>query len=220
MECSYCSTATIEGRILRKRSLEIVIDSISRFAEAGFKNFFFVDNTFNFPPSYARELCDRMIGRSLKIKWRSILYPWKVDEGLIERMARAGCVEVAFGFESGSRKILRSLNKRFQPEEVLRISEMLGRYGIARMGFLLFGGPGETRETVKESLEFADSLRLESMKVTTGIRIYPHTLLAKTAIAEGVVSPEDDLLYPKFYLAGGLAGWIEEQDIRLVEKTA
>ena len=57
MECSYCSTATIEGRILRKRSPEIVADSISRFAEAGFKNFFFVDNTFNFPPSYARELC-------------------------------------------------------------------------------------------------------------------------------------------------------------------
>ena len=211
MECSFCSTATIEGRILRKRSPEIVVDSISRFAEAGFKNFFFVDNTFNFPPSYARELCDRMIGRNLEIQWRGILYPWKVDEGLIERMARAGCVEVAFGFESGSRKILRSLNKRFQPEEVRRISEMLDRYGIGRMGFLLLGGPGETRETVKESMEFADSLELEAVKVTTGIRIYPYTRLAKAAIADGVISPEDDLLYPRFYLAGGLEGWIDEK---------
>ena len=80
---------------MRKRSPEIVVDSISRFAEAGFKNFFFVDNTFNFPPSYARELCDRLIDRNLEIQWRCILYPWKVDEGLIERMARAGCVEVS-----------------------------------------------------------------------------------------------------------------------------
>ena len=211
MECSFCSTATIEGRILRKRSLDIVVDSISRFAEAGFKNFFFVDNTFNFPASYARELCDRMTGRNLEIQWRGILYPWKVDEGLIERMARAGCVEVAFGFESGSRKILRSFNKRFQPEEVRRVSEMLDRYGIGRMGFLLLGGPGETRETVEESLEFADSLELEAVKVTTGIRIYPYTHLAKAAIADGVISPEDDLLYPRFYLAGGLEGWIEEK---------
>ncbi len=211
LECSYCSTATIEGRILRKRSPEIVVDSISRFAEAGFRNFFFVDNTFNFPPSYARELCDRMAGRNLAIQWRCILYPWKVDEGLIERMARAGCVEVAFGFESGSRKVLRSFNKRFQPEEVRRISGILERHGIGRMGFLLLGGPAETRETVDESLEFADSLELEAMKITTGIRIYPYTHLAKTAIAEGIISSEDDLLFPRFYLARGLDGWIEEK---------
>ncbi|MFZ0927611.1 MAG: radical SAM protein [Syntrophobacteraceae bacterium] len=210
MECSYCSTATIEGPILRKRSPEIAVNSISRFAEAGFRNFFFVDNTFNFPPSYAGELCDAMSGRNLEIQWRAILYPWKVDEGLIERMARAGCVEVAFGFESGSRKILRSFNKRFEPEEVRGISEMLAKYGIARMGFLLLGGPGETRETVEESLEFADSLDLEAMKVTTGIRIYPYTALAAAAAAEGVISPMDDLLRPAFYLAEGLEGWIEE----------
>jgi radical SAM superfamily enzyme YgiQ (UPF0313 family) len=169
MECSYCSTATIEGRIMRKRSPEIVMDSISRFAEAGFKNFFFVDNTFNFPPSYARELCSKMIGRNPGIQWRCILYPWNVSEDLIEMLARAGCVDVAFGFESGVRNILRSFNKRFQPEEVRRISVILRKYGIGRTGFLLLGGPGETRETVEQSLEFADSLELEAMKVTAGI---------------------------------------------------
>jgi radical SAM superfamily enzyme YgiQ (UPF0313 family) len=210
LECSYCSTATIEGRLLRKRSPQTVIDSISRFAEAGFKNFFFVDNTFNFPPSYARELCDRLIERNLRIQWRSILYPWQIDEDLIERIAMAGCVEVSLGFESGSKKILRSLNKRFRPEEVRSISEMLDRFEIGRIGFLLLGGPGETRETVEESFEFADSLELEAMKITTGIRIYPCTALAEVAAAEGVVSPQDDLLRPTFYLAQGLEGWIDE----------
>jgi len=210
MGCSYCSTATIEGRILRKRSPGIVVDSISRFAEAGFRNLFFVDNTFNFPSSYARELCDRMIERNPGIQWQCILYPWKVDEDLVERLAGAGCIQVSFGFESGSRKILRSLNKRFQPEEVRGISEMLHRHGISRMGFLLLGGPGETRETVEESLEFADSLELEAMKLTVGIRIYPNTALASAAKAEGVIAFDDDLLFPKFYLAGGLEGWIDD----------
>jgi radical SAM superfamily enzyme YgiQ (UPF0313 family) len=211
MECSYCSTASIEGRILRKRSPEIVADSISRFAEAGFRNFFFVDNTFNFPPSYARKLCDLMTARNLQIQWRCILYPWRVDEGLIEKMARAGCVEVGFGFESGSRKVLRSFNKKYQIEEVRSISRMLDKYEIGRMGFLLLGGPAETRETVHESFEFADSLDLEAMKITAGIRIYPNTALAAVAVAEGVVSPADDLLRPRFYLAGEIEGWIEEK---------
>ena len=210
MDCSYCSTAAIEGRTLRKRSLEMVVDSISRFVEAGFKHFFFVDNTFNFPSSYARALCDLLIERNLQIQWRAIIYPWKVEESLVERMARAGCVEVPLGFESGSKKILRSLNKRFQPEEVRRISQMLDRHGIGRMGFLLLGGPGETRETVEESLEFADSLELETVKITAGIRIYPYTALAAAAVAEGVVSPGDDLLRPAFYMASGLRGWLED----------
>ncbi len=78
------------------------------------------------------------------------------------------------------------------------------------MGFLLLGGPGETRETVLESLMFADSLQLESMKVTTGIRIYPYTALAETARREGMTTKEDDLLTPVFYLAKGLDGWVQE----------
>lgn len=210
MECSYCSTATIEGRILRKRSTEAVVRSISLFVEAGFSKFFFVDNTFNFPPSYAKELCDKLIARKLGIQWRSILYPWKLDEELVDKMARAGCVDVSFGFESGSGKILRSMNKRFQLEEVRVISRMLKKYNIGRMGFLLLGGPGETPETVSESLEFADSLELEAMKVTEGIRIYPYTSLAKTALAEGIVAPDNDLLQPTFYLAKGLEGRLRE----------
>jgi radical SAM superfamily enzyme YgiQ (UPF0313 family) len=131
-----------------------------------------------------------------------------VDEALVKDMARAGCKEVSLGFESGSGKILRALNKNFQPEEVRRISERLKRYGIVRMGFLLLGGPEETRKTVEESLAFADSLDLEAMKITMGIRIYPYTHLARIAIKEGVIAPDDDLLFPKFYMAPDLEEWL------------
>jgi radical SAM superfamily enzyme YgiQ (UPF0313 family) len=210
MQCSYCSTATIEGRILRKRSPEIVVEALARYVDAGFDHFFFVDNTFNIPLSYAKALCDHIAAAALPIQWRAIVYPWKIDEELVEKMAKAGCVEVSFGFESGSKAILRSMNKRFQPEEVRRISGMLKKYGISRMGFLLLGGPGETRNTVEESLSFADSLALESMKVTTGIRIYPYTALAQIAVSENVILPHHNLLFPTFYLARGLEPWLDE----------
>ncbi|MBE9530984.1 MAG: hypothetical protein IMF00_06935 [Proteobacteria bacterium] len=87
---------------------------------------------------------------------------------------------------------------------------MLAQYGIRRMGFLLLGGPGETKESVEESLAFADSLQLEAVKVTIGIRIYPETDLAKTALREGVITPDDDLLFPRFYLVKGLEDWLRE----------
>lgn len=208
MSCSYCSTATIEGRIIRRHSPSSAVEAISMYAEAGFHNFFFVDNTFNLPASYAKELCESLADTRLNTSWRCILYPWKVDKKLVEKMAKAGCKEVSLGFESGSRKILHAMNKRFQPEEVRQISDMLRDYGIRQMGFLLLGGPGETRDTVEESLLFADSLDLEAMKVTAGIRIYPYTALARTAIKQGLIAADESLLFPTFYMTRGLEDWL------------
>lgn len=210
MACSYCSTGAIEGTVLRKHSVPVAVDAMARLAGAGFSNFFMVDNTFNLPNAYARELCTEIIRKRLDIRWRCILYPWKVDEELVGSMAQAGCVEVSLGFESGSRAVLRSLNKRFQPEEVRSIARRLADHGISRMGFLLLGGPGETKETVLESLSFADSLELEAVKLTTGIRIYPQTKLAALALEEGRITGDEDLLFPKFYLAKSLEGWLPE----------
>jgi hypothetical protein len=76
------------------------------------------------------------------------------------------------------------------------------------MGFLLLGVPEENKKTVEESLAFADSLDLEAMKITMGIRIYPYTHLARIAVKEGVIAPDDDLLFPKFYMAPDLDEWL------------
>ena len=210
MDCSYCSTATIEGRAIRKHDPKKVVETISKYTEAGLDHFFFVDNTFNLPSVYANALCEQLISSKLKITWRCILYPWKVDDVLVEKMARAGCREVSLGFESGSEKILANMNKKYLPADIRQISERLKKFGIGRMGFLLFGGPGETKETVNESLEFADSLDLEAMKITIGIRIYPNTSLQQTAIKEGLITADDNLLIPKFYISKGLESWLRQ----------
>ncbi|MEJ2658656.1 MAG: radical SAM protein, partial [Desulfobacterales bacterium] len=151
-----------------------------------------------------------MIRTDINIRWRCILYPWKVDEELIEKMARAGCKEVSFGFESGSESMLKRMNKRYTAEDVRNISKMLEKHQIRRLGFLLLGGPGETRESVEKSLSFADSLKTEAMKITTGIRIYPRTALHRIAVDEKLITLKDDLLFPKFYIAKGLKDWMEE----------
>jgi len=72
------------------------------------------------------------------------------------------------------------------------------------MGFLLLGGPGETKDSVEESLAFAESLELDSLRISIGVRIYPGTEVARAALKEGLISSEQDLLLPQFYLA---AAW-------------
>lgn len=210
-DCSYCSTAAIQGRSIRPRSPESAVAEIRRLTLAGLRRIYFVDNSFNIPEPYALTLCRLLEADALGITWRCILYPHRVTEELVASMARAGCVEVSLGFESGSSSVLREMNKRYTPADVRQTSDLLQRHGIRRMGFLLLGGPGETRATVEESLAFAESLQLDSLRVTVGIRIYPHTALAQRAIDEGAIDATDDLLAPRFYLAKGLEPWIHER---------
>ena len=210
LDCSYCSTATIEGHRLRQRSPAAAVRELTRWVKAGFNQVFFVDNTFNLPPSYAMDLCNLLAAASLDVTWRCILYPRKISEDLVKTMARAGCAEVSLGFESGSNDILRALNKRFDTAEIRQANRILTDYGIRRMGFLMLGAPGETRKSVAQSFDFVESLDLDTLKITRGIRIYPYTDLAKTAIEEGQIAADDNLLFPRFYIEQELKEWLEE----------
>jgi radical SAM superfamily enzyme YgiQ (UPF0313 family) len=210
-DCSYCSTASVQGRAIRVREPALVVAHVARLVAAGYRRFYFVDNSFNIPQAYALELCRGLREIEPRPAWRCILYPHLVSEGLVRAMAEAGCAEVSLGFESGNVAVLREMNKRFTPDDVRAAADLLAAHGIRRMGFLLLGGPGETRATVEESLAFAASLQLESLRITVGIRIYPGTPLASRAVAEGMLAADDDLLTPRFYLAPGLEPWIHER---------
>ncbi len=211
LDCIYCSTSLIEGRPIRRRSPELVVRWLKALRHGGFRHFHFVDNTFNLLPSYAKDLCRKLIDAELGLDWWAIIYPKWVDAELVELMAKAGCTQVSLGFESGSETMLPRLNKRFTCSEVREISENLARVGIQRYGFLLLGGPGETRESVEESLEFADSLHLDELKITVGLRIYPQTPLASAALADGLIRPDDDLLMPRFYITPSLRDWLPDR---------
>jgi radical SAM superfamily enzyme YgiQ (UPF0313 family) len=211
MGCIYCPNPAIEGRAVRRRSTERIAAWLSVLRDAGARSFSFVDNTFNLPQPYAKELCRAILRAKLDIRMWCIVYPKWVDAELVDLMAGAGCRRVSLGFESGSDRMLRALNKHYSAADVEAVSGMFREAGIERDGFLLLGGPGETRDSVEESLSFADSLELESLRVTAGIRIYPGTPLALTALEEGVIRPGDDLLEPRFYLAERVRDWLPER---------
>ena len=208
LDCIYCSTSLIEGRPVRRRSPTTVVRWLAQLRRCGFRELYFVDNTFNVPSTYAKQLCREIIAADLGLDWWAIVYPKWVDSELVDLMAKAGCTQVSLGFESGSEPVMRQLNKRFNCSEVATIAAMFRDGGVKRNGFLLLGAPGETKDSVEESLAFADGLRLDALKLTVGIRIYPQTPLAHIAVAEGLVSPDDDLLFPRFYLTPTLRDWL------------
>ncbi|MGB2675757.1 MAG: radical SAM protein [Candidatus Acidiferrum sp.] len=214
LDCIYCSTSLIEGKAVRQRSPESLVAWLAALRKNGFRQFYFVDNTFNLPPSYAKQLCRKLIEADLGLDWWAIMYPKWVDLELVKLMAKAGCTEVSLGFESGSDTVLPQFNKQFTCAEVGVISEAFRIAGIKRHGFLLLGGPGETKKTVEESLEFADRLRLDALKITVGLRIYPQTPLASTAVAHGLITADDNLLVPRFYIAPSLRHWLPERIAR------
>lgn len=175
---------------------------------AGFENYFFADNIFNLPPSFVKGLCQALIEMGVRAKWRVILYPGNVDAELVGLMAKAGCTEVSMGMETGSAAMLTNLNKKYTLDDVRRARLLLADFGIKCMGFLLLGGPGETRASVMKSLEFADSLPWDGLKLTIGPRIYPETPLAAIARANGYINPETNLLFPTFYIEPDLKDWL------------
>ena len=114
------------------------------------------------------------------------------------------------GNESGSELVLTQLGKGFGRRQVELTFRLLEEEGLAYSCFLMLGGPGETRETVEESVALLEKYRPQLVNLTVGVRIYPGLALHRPALEEGVVAPGDNLLWPRFYLAPAIQDWIWE----------
>ncbi len=211
MKCIYCSTPLLEGKQCRSRDLHrCASEMASLYREKNVRRFYVVDNVFNFPLSQAKDFCREIIAQGLKISWQAILNPAFGDEELFELMGKSGCRFISLGNESGHELILRNLRKGFTLENVRKAARLARANGIKYGCFLLFGGPGETQETVTQSIEFVDKLSPDLVTLKAGIRIYPGTQLESIARDEGMIENGEDLLHPVFYLSPAIREWIRD----------
>lgn len=211
-ECIFCSYPLIEGSKVRMRSPESVVDEIETLErEHAVRHIFFVDNIFNLPPGHAKRICDEIVARGLSIEWSAYLNPKFVDEALAEKMAASGCRGVEFGTDSGAEAMIASLKKEFGLEELRRASELCHRYRIKFCHSLIFGGPGETAETVDQTLTLMDELKPTAVVAFTGIRVLPGTGMVDVALRDGQIDADDNLIYPKFYVSDSLGDELIER---------
>ncbi|MCP4296345.1 MAG: radical SAM protein, partial [Proteobacteria bacterium] len=201
-KCIYCTYPVIEGRKLRFRSPEKVVNEIEMLINRyGIDYLHFSDSTFNIPIDHAMAVCREMIRREVKIKWTPYMSPYFPSRELLVLVQKTGCDGIVFGADSVSEKMLINLKKEFTVADISRSSELCKELDIPFSLNLLFGGPGETEETVIETLDNLDRLKPVAVGAMIGIRYFPGTSLSRIALKEGFYQKEDNLLGPKYYVS-------------------
>ena len=152
--CSFCNYPKRAGK-LTLASLETIEKELDSLRGLGYvKNLVFIDDTFNVPLPRFKDICRLMIEKDYQFNWFSYFRCSNSDEEAIELLAKSGCKGVFLGIESGSPTILQNMNKAATPEKYVRGLELLREYGVLTFASLIFGFPGETKETIKESVDF------------------------------------------------------------------
>jgi radical SAM superfamily enzyme YgiQ (UPF0313 family) len=199
--CIYCTYPLIEGREVRLRPPADVVEELALEREWGTDTFFIVDDIFNFPPHHAKSICQGICDAGLKIRWSCYLHPQFVTESLLSVMKDAGCTSVELGIDSGSDDQLKRLGKSFTSSDIRRTSELCRKAGMPFCHSLIFGGPGEDRTTIRETLDLMDEVNPTAIIAMVGIRLFPGTPLADEALHADVIFTGKTFLEPAFYLA-------------------
>ena len=209
--CIYCTYPLLEGKEVRLRRVDEVIEEIRQLVQEQASDYiYFVDDIFNYPPSYAEALCHEMVRGKIDVKWSAFVSPGFLTEDLLKWMKEAGCVGIELGTDSGSTRMLKNYKKSFTIEDVIHSSQLCSKFKVNHCHYLLFGGPGEDEETIEESFRLMDRLDPTAIIAMLGIRIYPGTEMERIALSEGVIHKDSNLIYPYFYISPMLERKLED----------
>ncbi len=211
-ECIYCADFFSKGRHSRLRSPRNVVNEIEVLLDQGIDYFHTCDSEFNLPESHAREVCQEIIRRGLgaRIHWYAYASPVPFPDELAASMKKAGCEGINFGVDSGCDSMLKTLGRDFGKEDLKKTVRTCQNNGIVVMYDLLLGGPGETKETVRETIDFMQEVKPDRVGFSLGVRIYPGTRMAQIIYEEGLknnnnlygmTTENDDFFEPIFYIS-------------------
>jgi tRNA A37 methylthiotransferase MiaB len=213
-KCTYCIYPKLEGRRYRLRPPEAVVREVAEAAgQSRARHFFFVDSVFNDPRAHALAVCRELARRKLPVRWSAFCNPVGFDAELARAMAEAGCEGVEFGLDVAADKMLASMAKPFDQNDIRRALKAAYDAGLPFAHFMLFGGPGETWSDVEDTQKFLnDCAPANAVFATLGIRVFENTPLAAVAVRDGQVSPDQDLFEPAYYISAPMA---EDMELRL-----
>lgn len=163
--CIFCNS--VWTKRWRANSAEYVVDMMEYvIKQFGAKEISFHEDTFALNKKRVLEICALIKERNLDIIWTATVNLKTLDQEVIRAMKDAGCWLVSVGIESGNDEVLKFIKKPVDKETVLRVTRLLNEAGIRIRGYFIMGHLIDTRETIKETIEFAKSLPLHSMNMT------------------------------------------------------
>ncbi len=203
--CIYCTYNCIEGHRYRTRPPELIAEEIRQASERlGQITFEFVDSTFNDPPGHAEAICREIIRRGLEVRLRTMgINPCNATPELFTLMRDAGFAQIDCTPDTASPAMLSALGKNFTRADLQRAALIIQESDMPTMWFFIFGGPGETRDTIEETFSFIDEFvsKKDMVHMTCGMRIYPGTGLYRLALENGSIKPDESLTDTRFYVS-------------------
>ena len=161
--CTFCAGATINGRTVRRRSIDNVLQELRALHDRGIREFHIEDENFTLVGSYVLEFCRRLQAEQLHMSW-SLPSGVRLDtlnREMLLAMAEAGCYSLAVGIEFGTDRILQLTLKGSSVAMIRQKLELFRGTGIKVTGFFMFGIPGETPAEMGETARFSRSLPLD-----------------------------------------------------------
>ena len=214
--CLYCADPLAKGPRVRRRDPAEVADEVEALAGQGVDVLHLADSEFNVPGEHARAVCEELIRRRLgdRVRWYAYLAVVPFDASLAQVMRRSGCVGINFTGDSAADAMLRTYRQPHRRDDLASAVGHARACGIRVMIDLLLGGPGETPETVAETIAFVKTAGPDCAGAALGMRLYPGTAAEADLAADGPIEAcpgirrrydgPADLVRPTFYISPAL----------------
>lgn len=175
-KCTYCTSPVFYGDKVRFRSAEKVVEELKTCYEQGYREVFFRDELFTASKKRVMDICRLIKENNIDMTWICSSRVNNIDPEMLQTMKDAGCHMIRFGVESGVQEILDNVRKDITVEETRQCFKWCHEYGIDTHAHCMIGSPGETRETIEQSIKFVKEI--DPTIITFGITTpYPGTSL-------------------------------------------
>jgi lipid biosynthesis B12-binding/radical SAM protein len=203
--CNYCTYPALEGKRLRAKEPNMVVEEIKQAQEMfGIDTIFFADSVFNDKSDHYLALAEEFLKHELSLNWYGFFRPQGIGSKELNFLKRSGLKAMEVGTDAACDATLAGLNKQFTFEDVIEFNKACVKLEIPTAHFIMFGGPDETMGTIKEGLKNIERLKQCVVFAFSGIRIHPGTPIHAQALQEGVLNQKETLLKPAYYFSPNL----------------
>ncbi len=168
--CVFCNSSSLWTNKWRKRSPENILAEIKFLIKHyGKRTIVLNDDSFNIDAKRVIEFCNLLIEKKLNLIWTTSIRVDLVTQEVADLMRKSGCYNLSVGIESANDEVLKQMNKNTTKEKIYAGIQILRKAGIDVTGQFMIGNPGDTLETVAESIEFAKTSNLTGVEFYTAL---------------------------------------------------
>jgi radical SAM superfamily enzyme YgiQ (UPF0313 family) len=186
--CKFCIKHVTYGNRVRLRSPENIFEELLVLRDLGIHDVNMYADLFTADREQVVGLCNLILEEGLELRWTCNSRVDSVDRELLELMARAGCWTISWGLESGNPEILRRVRKGIKPAQAEQALRWSREAGMRNWGYFIIGLPGETEETIRQTIRFSKALPLDIALFHVAAP-YPGTPLYREVLENGWFRP-------------------------------